>query len=224
MFVKQIAINAVTQSDHQLAVELARSMGRPDLGVMVARNARIGTSDPVRYGFPEIAVPPAMQNSWTMIHAISRQESQFDREATSRVGAKGLMQLMPATAREQAGKLGLDYDYGRLSSDPQYNVMLGSAFYQRLLDNYAGSHVLAVAAYNAGPGNVRKFINANGDPRPARRGRARLDRGDPAHRKTRGYVQHVLENAVMYDLLNPARARMPATNRLSAYLGKRDAG
>lgn len=223
LFVKQIAADAVSQADHVLAVGLSRALGRPDLGVMVARNARVGTSDPVRYGFPEIAVPPAYEGRWTMIHAISRQESQFDREATSRVGAKGLMQLMPGTAREEAGKLGLPYDYARLSADPQYNVMLGSSFYARLLESFGGSHVLAVAAYNAGPGNVRKFIRANGDPRLPGTDVLQWIEAIPLQ-ETRAYVQHVLENAVMYDLLNPERARMPTTNRLSAYLGKTSGG
>jgi len=74
------------------------------------------------------------------------------------------MQLMPATAREQAGKLGLPYDPQSLF-DPSYNVQLGSAFFARLMDRYGGNVMLAVAAYNAGPGNVNKFIARNGDPR-----------------------------------------------------------
>ena len=220
-FIRTIAQNAKSDADHVLAGELARSLGRPDLGVMVSRVARnSGARDPVRIGFPQIAVPPAMQHHWTMIHAISRQESQFDRQATSRVGAKGLMQLMPRTAQEQAGKLGLPYDHGRLTSDPSYNVMLGSAYFDRMLNYYGGSHVLAVAAYNAGPGNVNKWLAAHGDPRMSG-----VDVIDWIEKiplsETRGYVQHVLENAVMYDMLNPTRARMATQNRLSAYLGKR---
>ena len=223
MFLRQIATSAKTQGQHQLAVELSRTLGRPDLGVMVAKNARIDTTDPVRYGFPTIGVPVLDQSRWTMIHAISRQESQFDREATSRVGAKGLMQLMPATAREQAAKLGLPYDAGRLTRDPQYNVMLGSAFFQRMVDYYGGSIPLAVASYNAGPGNVNRFLKANGDPRTGQIDWVDWIEAIPLQ-ETRGYVQHVLENAVVYDLLNPARAHTPAMNRLSFYLGKSRAG
>ncbi|MFD1950881.1 lytic transglycosylase domain-containing protein [Sphingomonas arantia] len=223
LFVRAIAANAKDQVAHQLAVDLSRSMNRPDLGVMVARNARIGTTDPVRYGFPTMTVPGAYASDWTMIHAISRQESQFDRQANSRVGARGLMQLMPGTARETSGKLGLSYDYGRLTSDPQYNIMLGASYFRRMLDYYGGSHVLAVASYNAGPGNVNKFIRANGDPRMAGVDVIDWIEAIPLS-ETRGYVQHVLENAVVYDMMNPSRAKMPATNRLSAYLGKRTAG
>jgi len=218
-FVRQIAANARTDSDHILVGDLARSMSRPDLGVMVSRAARTsGTPDPLRVGFPEVPVPPAMSGHWTLIHAISRQESQFDRQATSRTGARGLMQLMPATAREQAGRMGLDYDQARLG-DIGYNVMLGSAFFDRMLNYYGGNYVLAVASYNAGPGNVNKFIRANGDPRM--RGVDVVDWIEAIpFAETRGYVQKVLENAVIYDLLNPSRARGAMRNRLSGYLGK----
>ncbi|MFS0736316.1 transglycosylase SLT domain-containing protein [Sphingomonas sp. 1P06PA] len=223
LFIRTIAGSAKTPEEHQLAADLSRSIGRPDLAVMVSRSARAGGHEPMRFGFPTIAVPPAMADNWTMIHAISRQESQFDREATSRVGAKGLMQLMPGTAREQAGKIGLPYDYTRLTSDPQYNVMLGSSFYQRMLSYYGGNHVLAVASYNAGPGNVNKFIRANGDPRLP--GVDVLDwiEAIPLS-ETRGYVQRVLENAVVYDQLNPQGPRMTTRNRLSSYLGRQTAG
>lgn len=222
-FLRLIAQNAKTDGDHILAGELAQSINRPDLGVMVSRAARSsGTADPLRIGFPQVAVPPAMENHWTMIHAISRQESQFDREATSRTGARGLMQLMPVTAREQAGKMGMSFDAARLG-EAGYNVMLGSAFFDRMMTYYNGSYVLAVAAYNAGPGNVNKFIRANGDPRMPGVDVVDWIEAIP-FTETRGYVQRVLENAVVYDLLNPSRSRSAAHDRLSAYLGKNKPG
>lgn len=218
-FLRLIAANAKTDSDHILAGELAQAINRPDLGVMVSRAARSsGTPDPLRIGFPEVAVPPTMTSHWTLIHAISRQESQFDRQATSRTGARGLMQLMPATAREQASKLGLSYDPARLA-DIDYNVMLGSSFFDRMLNYYGGNYVLAIASYNAGPGNVNKFIRANGDPRLPGVDVVEWVEAIP-FTETRGYVQKVLENAVVYDLLNPSRARGMTRNRLSYYLGK----
>jgi soluble lytic murein transglycosylase len=223
LFVRAIAASVESEAEMALAAELSRSLGRPDLGVMVARNRRnAGGADIISAGFPALDIPIATPRLWTMIHAIARQESQFDREIVSHAGAMGLMQLMPGTARETAGKLGMAYDPARLN-DPNYNAMLGSAFFTRLLENYGGNHVLAVAAYNAGPGNVRKWLAANGDPR------------DPAvdvidwieaipFTETRGYVQRVLENAVIYDSLNPAGATLPGPNRLSAYLGKGNPG
>ncbi|WP_420139514.1 lytic transglycosylase domain-containing protein [Sphingomonas sp.] len=223
-FIRKIAADAQSDTDHALSAELARALQRPDLGVIVSRNARqSGTRDPLRMGFPTVPVPPAWASHWTMIHAISRQESQFDREALSPVGARGLMQLMPATAREQAGKIGLPWQPERLTSDTGYNVMLGSSFIDRMLTYYSGNYVLAIASYNAGPGNVNKFIRANGDPRQPGVDVVDWIEAIPLS-ETRSYVQKVLENAVVYDLFNPARARTPEKDRLSHYLGKRSAG
>ena len=223
-FIRKIAADCDSDVDHALATQLATEIRRPDLGVIVSRNARkSGARDPIRVGFPTVPVPPAMESHWTMIHAIARQESQFDREALSPVGARGLTQLMPATAREQAGKLGLPWDPSRLTEDVGYNVMIGSSFFDRMLNYYQGNYVLAVASYNAGPGNVNKFIRANGDPRLPGVDVVDWIEAIPLP-ETRAYVQKVLENAVVYDLFNPARARTPEKDRLSYYLGKKDAG
>ena len=173
--------------------------------------------------FPILDLPGNLSSQFTMIHAISRQESQFDRGVISGANARGLMQLLPGTAAEQAGKLGLPASTDRLTSDPVYNVTLGSAYFARLRDNFAGSHVLAVAGYNAGPGNVRKFLAANGDPRDPGMDVVDWIEAIPLS-ETRNYVQRVLENAVVYDLLHPGTAVMPTTNRLSAYLGKKTPG
>ena len=223
-FIRQIAAVAKTPRDHRFAGELARSLNRLDLAVIVSRSFRSdGTRDPLSLGFPTLSVPPAAEADWTMVHAITRQESQFDREALSPVGAHGLMQLMPATAREQAGKLGLPYEPSRLWTDPSYNMLIGASFWDRMLRYYQGSYVLAVASYNAGPGNVNRFVRNNGDPRMAGVDVVDWIEAIPLA-ETRGYVQKVLENAVVYDLLNPARARTPERNRLSFYLGKQSAG
>ena len=222
-FIRKIAIDCDSDVDHALAMEFARSLQRPDLGVIVSRNARkSGARDPIRLGFPTVSVPPAMGSHWTMIHAISRQESQFDRQAQSGAGARGLMQLMNPTAKEQAGKLGVPWTPERLT-DVDYNVMIGSSFFDRMLNYYQGNYVLAVASYNARPGNVNKFIRANGDPRLPGVDMVDWIEAIP-FTETRTYVQKVLENAVVYDLFNPGRARTPEKDRLSYYLGKRDPG
>jgi soluble lytic murein transglycosylase len=101
--------------------------------------------------------------------------------------------------------------------------MLGSSFFDRMLTYYNGNYVLAVASYNAGPGNVNKFIRANGDPRMAGIDVVDWIEAIPLT-ETRAYVQKVLENAVVYDLFNPERARTPEKDRLSYYLGKKSAG
>lgn len=223
-FIRQIANDATTDSDHVLATEVARTLGRPDLGVMVGRSAlQNGLSDYSTVGFPSVRVPVASESDWTMIHAIARQESQFDRAAVSHAGARGLMQLMPGTARETAGKIGLSYDAAALTTDTDYNIMVGSSYFRKIFGMF-GSYPLAVAAYNAGPGNVNKWLRANGDPRMAG-GPEMIDwiEAIPIY-ETKNYVQRVLENAVVYDLLNPSRARSSGPNRISWYLGKRTPG
>lgn len=222
LFVRAVAEQAETESDRILAAQFGRTIGRQDLGVWVAREARNkGQSfyDPA--GFPEVTLPQAYQHHWALAHGITRQESSFDRAAISHAGARGLMQLMPGTAREQAGKIGLPYDFGRLTSDPAYNVMLGSSYFGRLLDEWGGQAAMAVASYNAGAGNVRKWVRANGDPR----GGTDIVTWIEAipYSETRNYVQRVLENAVVYEAMRAERGGGRA-NRLSYYLGKSGPG
>jgi soluble lytic murein transglycosylase len=223
LFIRKIAEDARSDTDHALAVELAQAIDRPDLSVMVGRSALVnGHSDYTLAGYPSVSVPGTHAPQFTLIHAIARQESQFDRTAVSRAGARGLMQLMPGTARETATKLGLSYNATSLN-DPSYNMRLGSTYIQRMLDYYGGSYPLAIAAYNAGPGNVNKFIRANGDPRTPG-----VDVIDWIEKiplsETRGYVQRVLENAVVYDLIHTDKARSRGPNNLSWYLGKNRPG
>ena len=154
---------------------------------------------------------------------ITRQESQFAQNAISHAGARGLMQLMPGTAREEAGKIGLSFDAGSLIASPNYNIQLGNSFFGRMMDYYGGSYPLAVAAYNAGPGNVNRFLRANGDPRYGG-----IEWVDWIERiplqETRNYVQRVLENAVVYEALYPDRASYRGANPMSHFLGKRTPG
>ena len=218
-FVRQIAADATTDTDHLLAADLSRQIGRPDLGVMVGRSAlQNGLSDYSATGFPTMNVPAGYEDNWTLIHAISRQESQFDRAAVSHAGARGLMQLMPATAREQSGKIGLAYDQASLTTEPNLSSMLGSSDFQRVFANY-GSYPRAIAAYNAGGGNVNKWLRANGDPRTGAVDMVDWIEAIP-YQETRNYVQRVLENAVVYDLMSPGRAKSRGPATLSWYLGK----
>jgi soluble lytic murein transglycosylase len=224
LFVRSLADRAQSPRDQALVAGLVKPLGRPDLGVLLGKAARSnGQPALIETAFPMLALPASLDASWTMIHAIARQESQFDQTITSSANAQGLMQLLPTTAAEQAAKLGLPASTARLTTDPIYNVTLGSGFFRRLQDNFGGSHVLAVAAYNAGPGNVRKFLAANGDPRLP--GTDMIDWIEAIpFSETRNYVQRVLENAVVYDLLHPETAVMPRANPLSAYLGKTEPG
>ncbi len=215
-FVRALAESLKTPTERALAVELSRQLGRQDLAVWVARAARNnGDAFYVRDAFPTLRSQP--RTAWSLAHGITRQESSFDRNAISHAGARGMMQLMPGTAREQAGKLGVGYDVGRLH-DPDYNVMLGSAYFQRMLNTWDGSVPLAVASYNAGSGNVRKWINAYGDPRTRSVDVIGWIEAIP-FTETKGYVQRVIENSVVYDTLSPQPAHRTALH-VSRYLGK----
>ncbi len=222
-FLRALAQQATSPADHVLAGKLASQIGRPDLGVMIGRSAQANSLDAVEVsGFPTVRVPAGHESNWTFIHAITRQESQFDRQAISHAGARGMMQLMPGTAREVAGKLGMSYDMGSLTTDTNYNMMLGSTYFQQMLRYFGGSYPLAVAAYNAGPGNVNKWLRANGDPRGGGIEMVDWIEAIPIF-ETRNYVQRVLENAVVYDTLRDgsgSRQQAP----LSFYLGKRTPG
>ncbi len=143
-----------------------------------------------------------------LVYAIARQESAFDSKAVSSAGAKGLMQMMPATARMTAAHKKLDYDDNRLISDPAYNAMLGAAHLGELAQEQHGSNILMFAAYNAGGKRVREWIAAHGDPRdPA------IDPVDwieliPID-ETRNYVQRIAENLEVY------RARLGGAPKLA---------
>ena len=219
LFIRALSESVDSETDRILASELATQIGRQDLAVWTARSARnAGSAFYTRAGFPTHSSNVPSGRIWSLVHGITRQESSFDRAAVSHAGARGMMQLMPGTAAEQAGKMGYGYDASRLTSDPSYNVMLGSAYFQRLVNQWDGSFPLAVASYNAGAGNVRKWIRAYGDPRaPGGDIIGWIER--IPFQETRGYVQRVLENSVVYDRLNPT-VTAPQPVHLSYYLGK----
>ncbi|MDB5670910.1 MAG: lytic transglycosylase protein [Alphaproteobacteria bacterium] len=224
LFVRAIAQQAEDDPQRQLAAEFGRQIGRPDLGVWVAREARAkGANFYSRDTFPEVTLSPIFSRYWTLAHAITRQESSFDRTAVSNAGARGMMQLMPGTARDTAGKLGMPYEFGRLTSDPSYNMLLGTSYFSTLLDQWGGNAALAVASYNAGTGNVRKWVALNGDPRTGSVDIVQWIEEIPFF-ETRNYVQRVLENAVVYDTLSRERTDGPSSYRLSYYLGKGSPG
>jgi soluble lytic murein transglycosylase len=121
------------------------------------------------------------------------------------------MQLMPATARYVASKLDMSYSLGRLTSDSHYNLTLGQAYLGSLLEDFDGSHVLAFAAYNAGPGRVRQWLAEYGDPR-----HGNIDVIDWIEmlpfEETRNYVQRAIENMWIYQARLGGEDRLVATD------------
>ena len=221
-FFRAIADQAETEAEHVMVADLAREIGRRDLSVILGQRAHTAGFEGFHtIGFPLIPTPPGA--NWTMVHAITRQESQFAPNAISHAGARGLMQLMPGTAREQAGKMGMAYRPSALITDPTYNIRLGDGYFARMLHYYNGSFPLAVGAYNAGPGNVNRWLRNNGDPRNGSIDWITWIERIPIY-ETKNYIQKVLENAVVYDALYPGRSFNRGANPLSSFLGKRIPG
>ena len=217
LFVRALAESFDNDSDRYLAVDLAEQISRPDLPVWTARMARVkGSMFYVKQGYPSFGTSVA-SDLWSLSHGIARQESSYDPYAISHAGARGMMQLMVGTAREQAGKMGVGFDSYRLISDPDYNVMLGSAYFRRMMNRWNGNVPLAVASYNAGSGNVSKWVNTYGDPR----GQVDVLKWIEAipYAETRAYVQRVIENSVVYDSLRSSNQQQTAMH-VSRYLGK----
>ncbi len=182
-----------------LAARLAQSIGAHHLAISIADTADRRGIPLDLFSFPKDGLPATQLASIdkAAVYAITRQESQFQADAISKVGARGLMQLMPATAQETAAKMGVEYSKSRLTSDPAYNALLGSTYLAAQLEKYEGSLVLAAAAYNAGGGNANKWIALFGDPRS--------EEIDPVvwvelipFQETRKYVQRVLGNYMVY--------------------------
>ncbi|MGE6225360.1 transglycosylase SLT domain-containing protein [Aeromonas media] len=145
---------------------------------------------PLKRTFSQMAQERTMNTS--LLYAISRQESALYPLAQSPVGARGLMQLMPATARETASKLGVPYRNEQQLFDPAMNIRLGSAYLKRLLDVYDGNRILAAAAYNAGPGRVKRWRDQSTN-KP-------MDVWVESipYKETRNYVQNVLSFDLIY--------------------------
>lgn len=140
-----------------------------------------------------------------LTNLIIQAESSGDPTAVSPKGARGLMQLMPETAEEMAKELGIPYSEERLTADPNYNVALGNAYMNKMLGRYGGDTTLAVAAYNAGPGNVDKWIKENGDPRTGETSNDAWVNAIPFE-ETRNYTSKIVSQ------LNPSTA----TSKLAA--------
>ena len=181
----------------QLA-DLALRMGEPHIALLVAKAAAERGVILARSYYPITEmVPDGLPVSRALALAISRRESEFDPAAQSPAGARGLMQVMPATAQTVAKGLGEDFTTGRLTIDPPFNVRIGSTYLRDLADQFGPAVALIAAGYNAGPGRPKKWIAEFGDPRSAD-----VDVVDWVETipftETRTYVMRVVEGVVIY--------------------------
>ena len=194
-FLLYLSDDARTETGHAMVAGLAVDAGLTNLSVRAAKGAMRDGHDLYERGYPVLKARPNGVEP-ALMHAVARQESEFDAKAVSRADARGLMQLLPSTAKQVAHGLRLKYSKARLF-DANYNVTLGSAYLGELLDRFDGSYVLAVAGYNAGPNRVKRWLRDIGTP-----GAGSLDPIDWIElipiSETRNYVQRVLENLQIY--------------------------
>ena len=203
---------AKSEADYSYIAWLAKAGHRYDYAIRAAKLMYNDHHKMLRIGYPNLPHLTPKVTTQSHILGLIRQESIFNPRAGSHVGAKGLMQLMPPTAREQAGKLGLKYSLSDLIDDPEYNTTLGTAYIERMLNYYDGNFVLATAAYNAGFGRINGWVRTFGDPRNADIDVVDWIESLPVY-ETRNYIQRVLEGARVYDeLFNEPPAKYLSDN------------
>ena len=198
---RHLANDNIAQGSEVLAAELATSINRFDFAIQISKIASYKKRFHNKFNYPIISTPKYINKrkipESALILSIIRQESEFDLEANSHAGAKGLMQLMPYTAKLVSKQAKLPYSKSRLTTDPEYNINLGSHYIAGLILQYDGAYPYAVAAYNAGPNRVKYWKRLNKDPQ-----KKQVDYVDWVElikfRETRNYVQRVLENYNVY--------------------------
>ncbi|WP_296747013.1 lytic transglycosylase domain-containing protein [Mesorhizobium sp.] len=185
-----LAVLAEKQGNHFMALKVGK--------IAAARGIDVGA-----LSHPLGVIPDSANISGSgkaLAYAIARQESEFNVGAVSSAGARGLLQLMPGTAKQLAKKAGMTFSQDRLTTDAGYNATLGSAFLGEQLDRFNGSYVLTFAGYNAGPNRASQWVAKYGDPR----GKDIDSVVDWIERipytETRSYVQRVMENYEVYKM------------------------
>ena len=198
-FLLRLGASAGTPVQHKLTATLAETAGWLDVAAASAKRASADGTILLASAFPVIQVKHKGITEPPLVLAIARQESAFDKAAVSRAGARGLMQLMPATAKDMAKSLSMQFSADWLLTDPNYNLTLGHAYLDKVLDRFGGSYVLALAAYNAGPARVQQWLETYGDPRAGTIDVIDWIEAIP-FAETRNYIQRVLEALQIYRL------------------------
>ena len=198
---RYLANEDIDKGSEILAAKLATDISRFDFAIQVSKIASYQKRFHNKYNYPIISTPSKVGNrkipESALILSIIRQESEFDISANSRVGAQGLMQLMPYTAKTVSKQAKLGYSKSKLTKSPEYNINLGSFYIAGLILEYDGSYPFAIAAYNAGPKRVKYWKKLNKNPQ-----KNQIDYVDWIElikfKETRNYVQRVLENFNVY--------------------------
>jgi len=198
---RHLANDNIQKGSEVLAAELATNIQRYDFAIQISKISSYQKRFHNKFNYPIISTPKTINGrkipESAFILSIIRQESEFDLSANSHAGAKGLMQLMPYTAKLVSKQAKLPYSKSRLTSDPEYNINLGSHYIAGLILQYEGAYPFAIAAYNAGPNRVKYWKKINKNPQ-----KKQINYVDWVElikfRETRNYVQRVLENYNVY--------------------------
>jgi soluble lytic murein transglycosylase len=200
-FLSHLRYHLKSEAEVAMLAHLAEALGDTQMSVRIGKTA-IGRGMKLGYyAYPIHSLPkytPLRQPPEpAVILGIARQESEFNSLTLSGAGARGILQVMPITAKHVCRDYKIKCDIPRLMKDPAYNTMLGSAYITDRMDEFSGSYVLTLAGYNAGPGRAREWMKEFGDPRDRK-----VDPIDWIHRipfeETREYVQKVLSNIQVY--------------------------
>jgi soluble lytic murein transglycosylase len=200
-FLVQLRSHMKSEAEVAMLAHLAEEIGDTQMAVRIGKYGVAQGFNLIYYAYPLHRLPtyrPLRRPPETaFILGIARQESEFNTMTMSHAGARGILQVMPVTARHVCRDYKIRCDIARLMKDPGYNTMLGSAYIGDRMDEFRGSYILAIAGYNAGPGRAREWIREFGDPRDPK-----VDPIDWIHRipfqETREYVQKVLSNIQIY--------------------------
>jgi soluble lytic murein transglycosylase len=200
LFYRHLADTLQDPAEIALLAAMAEKDGQYQAALQVGKAAAVRGLPVETLAFPTSAIPagaktPRVEKS--VVYAIARQESAFNPGAISGAGARGLLQLMPATAKQVAKTLGMPYSKARLTSDPAYNATLGAAHLGDLVNDFGGSYVMTFAAYNAGASRVAQWVRQHGDPRDPRVDVVNWIEMIP-FTETRNYVQRIMENLQVY--------------------------
>lgn len=189
------------KSDFKRLANLALELDYTHFSIRVAKKAMQKNITLIGHAFPLRELPEYEGRGEppdpALVIGLSRQESEFNARAVSGANARGLMQLIPSTARRTARKHGMRYNTSWLLDDPNYNTQLGMAHLSDELSRFDGSYILTIAGYNAGPHRVERWIKDYGDPRTGAIDPVEWVESIP-FKETRNYVQRVLENKQVY--------------------------
>ncbi|CAN5912173.1 lytic transglycosylase domain-containing protein [soil metagenome] len=213
-FLLRLARLVTAPGETALLAQLALELKRPDVALTIARRGAENGVVLFDAAFPMVDLGATGALEPALALALTRQESSFNAAAVSPSGALGLMQLLPGTARDVAGRAKVPFIQEKLTRDPAYNVQIGSQYMSEMLGRFGGSYEVALAAYNAGPNRVARWLDSMGDPR-----NGKIDMVDWIEmiplRETRNYVQRIMEGTVVYRerLTGPFKTVPPALGR-----------